>query len=229
LYYQWLWISKQRFLHFYLIGLLSLCIHFGLYSYPRTPSFPEITLAFHLARRSYECLFVHRYNETSKMHFLGYLLGISHYLVLPYVFVGRVSNYSSVFTCGLGVMNLLFQYEQYQHHKILAQMRSSKAIASSYTLPPARRWFRLILCPHYLAEILLYFTWAIIIQQQNEEVEIKITRVKRIISLGVKYRHWFLFVWVLTNLTVSSFNNYEWYKTRFPNQPIQTALIPHFV
>jgi hypothetical protein len=33
-----------------------------------------------------------------------------------------------------------------------------------YSFPPYQRWFRYVLCPHYLAEILLYLTFAIILE-----------------------------------------------------------------
>ena len=46
-----------------------------------------------------------------------------------------------------------------------------------------------------------------------------------LIDMGVRYRHWFLVVWVAVNLTVSSVNNYEWYKERYPNQS-RKALVP---
>jgi 3-oxo-5-alpha-steroid 4-dehydrogenase 3 len=220
---QFLWISKRNFRHFYFVGLFSLTTLFGLYSYPRYPSCAETTVAAHLLRRTYECIYVHHYGPTSKMHIAGWLLGMGHYLILPFVFVGRHSTRRiSLISVSIVIANTWFQYEQYQHHLLLAGLRRRKG-GPSHPLPPPIRWFRSILCPHYLAEILLYFTWALMLHEQD-----LVVGSKSMIDIGIHYRHWFLFLWVATNLTVSSLNNYEWYKARHPKLT-QSALVPHFL
>ena len=46
-----------------------------------------VLLYLHLFRRLYECTHVHVWNETSKMHIAGYLVGLIHYIWLPHVFI----------------------------------------------------------------------------------------------------------------------------------------------
>jgi hypothetical protein len=102
----------------------------------------------------------------------------------------------------MAMANIWFQYEQYKHHVILANLRTRPCRRDDQTmdnkkqttndnnhnhndddhinkhnlttinsgtihsLPPKQRWFRWILCPHYLAEILLYVTWAVMMECQ---------------------------------------------------------------
>ncbi|MGK3747490.1 MAG: hypothetical protein ACI90V_014354, partial [Bacillariaceae sp.] len=106
-----------------------------------------------------------------------------------------------------------------------------------YSFPPYQRWFRYVLCPHYLAEILLYLTFAIILEltiiqhenndhadhsyyyyQQQQQISSKkynnnntISHMLFLFLLGRRYRHWTLFLWVVINLTVSALNSYDWY------------------
>lgn len=47
---------------------------------------PWSLLLIHLSRRYYECKFVQKSTKSSQMHFAGYLLGVVHYLFLPFVF-----------------------------------------------------------------------------------------------------------------------------------------------
>jgi len=135
------------------------------------------------------------------------------------------------------------QYEQYLHHTILANIRRDAFTnknhydkrcmhqEQNYYLPPHRRWFRLVLSPHYLAEILLYLSFAIILEiattpsavhdgfscknvdgNNKDATDIfHLEIVIKLLSAGIRYRHWMLFLWVATNLTVSAMNSYDWY------------------
>jgi 3-oxo-5-alpha-steroid 4-dehydrogenase 3 len=226
----WWWISKRYFVHFYVTGILSLLVATSYYWYPNPPSLAQILLFMHLLRRIYECCYVHRSRPSSQMHVAGYCLGVGHYLILPLVFFWRPTTViSSSLTLLIGIANLWMQYEQYQHHVLLAQLRTAKG--PSYPLPPQRRWFRSILCPHYLAEILIYLSWALLLQLQDNTAIMVTTQTQHTLSwitllkTGSIYRHWFLFLWVTTNLTISSRNSYDWYRSRSSNVS-QAALIP---
>jgi 3-oxo-5-alpha-steroid 4-dehydrogenase 3 len=227
----WWWIPKRYFLHFYVIGLASLLAMTTVYKDSDDHlSLAQALLFLHLLRRVYECCYVHQSRPTSQMHMGGYCLGMGHYLVLPLVFAGRSqpNRVSSPLSLAIGLANLWFQYEQYKHHVILGQLRGNGVSSALYPLPPKKRWFRYILCPHYLAEMLLYLSWALLLQPDDTiDVPISTTAgLENLLQHASHYRHWFLFLWVTTNLTVASRNNYDWYKSRFPKLS-QAALIPY--
>jgi len=129
--HSWFQIHKSRFSHFYLLGIIvsvsllllmflllqsqqensksnfSVTAHFNL-------SYISFTLLIlHLIRRYYECLFVHIWSETSYMHTCGYLLGLCHYLLLPFVFINFTvdvaNSHSSFITSTLFNQYNLFQ------------------------------------------------------------------------------------------------------------------------
>jgi hypothetical protein len=279
--HNWMWISKQCFVHFYILGLIAMATvsmvhadstitlgHGGSQSTStHAATMARLLLALHLCRRAYECLFVQQYDkQSSKMHIAGYALGMGHYLVLPLVFWDVVGTNGAedhvvegmafkrfMWLVVLAMFNLYFQYEQHQHHLILASLRSYKKQdddnsqfgssheASSpprhvvHSLPPPRRWFRWILCPHYLAEILLYLSFALILETTKKEnlqaLALSSSNSNYCVILPVptstcqdiaallrplqRYRHWMLVMWVTANLTVSALNNYDWYQEKY--------------
>jgi 3-oxo-5-alpha-steroid 4-dehydrogenase 3 len=205
-----------------------------------------VLLGIHLSRRLYECLHVHRWTPQSKMHLAGYLLGILHYMLLPLVFVSvpsshrkevtvsslhfRDSESSQWIIAAASLFCLWAQYQQYRHHCLLARLRSppnmndtnnnnssNAKTVCTYSLPVGG-WFRFVTCPHYLAEILIYFAFAILLEMQRGDYYHSTHR----------FRHFFLLGWVTTNLTVSALCNHDWYTKHFPNhtQLGRKAIVP---
>jgi hypothetical protein len=157
----------------------------------------------------------------------------------------KMTTMMAIFIFGIISINLWLQYEQHRHHVILADIRrvavddetknedeSNLRQNQHYSLPPYRRWFRYVFCPHYLAEILLYLSFAIILEiaaaaaVQNNSVCKNISsnnfeylfffgNMNDSLFVGRRYRHWMLFVWVAVNLTVSAMNSYDWYNSRY--------------
>lgn len=150
---------------------------------------------------------------------------------------------SMILILGMSSFNIWMQYEQHVHHIILADIRrvglAEKRLDDEkddggnrnlYQNPPYQRWFCYVLSPHYLAEVLLYFSFAILLEiaaaasvQNNSECEsvshnfgalFIYGRIVGSLSVWRRYRHWMLFVWVATNLTVSAMNSYDWYDLR---------------
>jgi 3-oxo-5-alpha-steroid 4-dehydrogenase 3 len=242
------WISKRYFGHFYIVGLASwaslrLLVYRILNNeYAQSFCLADALLLVHLIRRCYESYHIQKPSASSKMHFLGYLLGVGHYLVLPLVSLRfeavdpptRTTSQKTLAISSLllGVANLVFQNEQFQHHRILASLRQDGKASSTktYSVPPRKRWFYYILSPHYLAEILIYLTWALLLdldrQQQGIDQDDNL-----FISTAARKRHWFLFVWVTTNLTVSSLNSFDWYSSQYTTTSLghRTALIPYLL
>ena len=159
-------------------------------------------------------------SDSSRMYLAGYLLGILHYLILPLVFVqeeekeqqnrychqnvqddneachsrSTMVQFNCLALIGMG-LNLWAQYEQYQHHSILADLRRKKpSLVDSmkkdhhhhhhpiidttttstslskyrYAILPNKRWFQYVACPHYLAEILIYFSLVVVWEQDRQ-------------------------------------------------------------
>lgn len=158
---------------------------------------------------------------------------------------------SSIILCIAG------QFEQYKHHFILANMRKcdfDKNIRDSYgnnkkrTKSPAcistfdherrhgeysiptSRLFDFVTCPHYLAEIIIYFSFAILLRSAKIHEGIKydayssptsIQKLSKLVNipshLGFlsSFKHLGVFIWVLTNLSISSMQSHSWYLKRF--------------
>lgn len=99
------------------------------------------------------------------------------------------------------------QYQQHVHHVLLADLRKSDnggnrtndKAATKYSLP-TEGWFKYVTCPHYLAEILVYFSFAILLAQEQVQ--------------GA--RHLVVLFWVVSNLTLSALINHKWYKQNLP-------------
>lgn len=234
-------IPKRYFTHFYIVGIGSFVLFRYYFADTALEPLPwtQLSLLLHLTRRLYECIRVHRFRPTSQMHIAGYLLGLGHYIILPVVFLGRQAPHSkgNLFSLLCYVCNFWMQYEQHVHHQILANLRrrATEGHSSTYSLPPHQRWFQWSLCPHYLAEILIYASWSMLLTQEktvpfNQPLESTRWSNRSVLSSNLllrlsTQRHWFLFLWVSTNLTVSALNNRDWYRKRYPQLKVP-ALFP---
>ena len=264
----------------------------------------------HLVRRKYECMYVHQWKRpnSSTMHILTYLGGMMHYMILPLTTIIPIRlddgmdhgdipessiSWSFVVVWSMSiVLNLYAQYEQYQHHVILANLRlrqrqnqkqrptavqdqvgcvkkndvAASSSPSTTTLDdhdddgsidldyyyriPTERWFQYIACPHYFAEILIYLSLVMLIEctiptssrdmaQLNLSIDINkfyeeyyssecwktillsnkqhlqiLACIYSLLCYGSLYRHWWLLVWVTSNLSSSAYTNLEWNRRR---------------
>ena len=147
---------------------------------------------------------------------------------------------------------LYFQYQQHRHHVMLADLRSANRRAE-YSIPISG-WFEHVSCPHYFSEIMIYFTFATLLSNApsiREETYVgasvhqckyhlaTILQTSRfmIMSKGnwvplmvaiYSSKHWILFVWVVTNLSISATRTHDWYlrnyRTSYPKQ--RKRLVP---
>ena len=109
-----------------------------------------LLLLTHLLRRYYECNFIQQSNtSSSKMHVAGYLLGLVHYLCLPFVYYfGGITNTTAIamdqqYQDGILMKRILlvaivigclyFQYQQYRHHVLLARLRTMSLTSANTT------------------------------------------------------------------------------------------------
>jgi len=291
-------MPKKYFRHFYYVGIIALLVVSALAVVGATRedemdsssrsrvqgNIPVLALVWtHLMRRCYECHFVHVWTH-SKMHVAGYLLGLLHYSLLPFVVV---TGYNDGFVCqenpgsytykmiqeislhNSHVSNSLVlflvlvcfwaQYQQHRHHQLLAQLRKTgstgktnndrgsglynaeqeKTNARDYTLP-TQGWFSRISCPHYLAEILIYICWAVLVELQWHDHHtggMRITTATPVIELPKQLllvlprRHWLLFLWVLVNQCVAAMATHQWYLQNIPTYASlgRYAILPYLL
>lgn len=95
---------------------------------------------------------------------------------------------------------------QLRCHAILGSLRENKG-ADEYVIPYGD-WFRYVSCPHYLAEIIIYF--GILVASGGSDITI-----------------WLLFMFVVSNLTFAAAETHRWYHHKFENYPkTRRAIIP---
>lgn len=229
-------------------------------------------LYLHLFRRYLECRFVHVWNGTMHLagyalgllhYFLLPFVFLSNYDEYDRVNILRTNSSSSssntlALVIGI-VLNVVAQYYQYVHHCILARYRNyhrsrnvkqrteakqeerHHKIESLYTIPSGC-WFDYVSCPHYLAEILIYLSFAILLypimrenelqqrQQQQEDATSSTCYMKYLCfwcEVVRPWRHVILVCWVFANLAVSARASHTWYKRTFPSYPKhKKALLP---
>ena len=193
-------LHKSNFGHFYFLSCFlfggSIIFDFFTHQYLVLSKF----LFFcHSLRRLFESLWLFHYGS-STIHLLGYICGLSHYCLvfltlhcasLERLMAIRASNLplqllaSSLF---IG-MNIL----QYRCHSILASDR--KRIDDSKYLRvyklPRLGLFRYCCCPHYFAEILIYFS-LFLLETHSFQVLM-------------------MSMWVLVNLSVVAYQQYQYY------------------
>ena len=128
----------------------------------------------------------------------------------------------------IGVCLCLYgQYQQYRHHVLLANLRKGpssktedpdKKSSTTYSLP-TDGWFQWITCPHYLAEILIYVSFTILLELEKPH------------GLYHGMRHVLVLIWVASNLTLSARINHQWYLKNLPPALIKgkKAIIPYIL
>ena len=142
-------VHKGKFVHFYAFGLVYL---YCLCS--RAPSITwKVLLTLQLARRLLESIFLFAYSPSSKMHILHYFVGISYYPVL----VECVARAPATLHWTRIVLFLLFSMVQSHAHWTIGKASKTKE-AREKRLPLNCGLFSVLCCPHYTAEVAIYWT-----------------------------------------------------------------------
>ena len=199
-------VPKRWFSHFYIVGFSSsssILLWYLVHS--ETKSLPWATFLFqlHTARRLFECLFVSKTLQSSQMHLSHYIIGLCFYLVttlaLDWENLEKEWPAKTHVVRGLGLLLFVYaSFEQYLAHSYLASQRTGNSKKQQYILPN-ERWFRLLPCPHYLFEIVLYVGLALVSQT--------------LLAASV-------LVWVITDLYFAQEQQLKWYKTKFGKNQI---------
>lgn len=183
-------IPRMFFCHFYISGLFwSFTL---LISRVRTIQGTSIQYLFmvHLLRRVCESIFLEHSSALSSMIFGHYILGNMFYFCTCWALSGFGLRDNTIYPV---LSFFLVSYNQHQCHRYLASVRKS-AWQSTYVYPDAP-WFRLVFCPHYLFETILYMILYFSVDTPDKD---------------------FLCcaIWVVTNLSVLSVQQKVWYKTQ---------------
>lgn len=181
----------------------------------RTTGF--ILVCAQATRRLYECLFVSSFNPAARMNLLHYLMGLIFYFTLS---INAALGFLPTLLCGLDkpvplssytkisliiVLFLAASVDQFQNHRHLSKLKK-------YSLPYFRL-FRWSTSPHYFDEVFIYLLIAILF---NLEEPRGLTELN------------FIFMWlfVLVNLTVSSFETFDYYRHKYPFLRQRYSIIP---
>ena len=236
-------IIKCRFIDFYIVGIIttiSRLAHTTITYYYDTDIITSyinkqqlvvpILLLIHLFRRYCECKWVQKStSSTSYMHLAGYLLGILHYICLPFILIPHHSllictndgnngaksfdiQQSTLLEIFSIIGCLYFQYQQYRHHVLLANLRSRTEKTATYSIPIGG-WFEYISCPHYSSEIMIYVTFALLVHGNTTDLTEQWKSTQTLFGDATLYtrKHWILLLWVTTNLAISASRTFNWY------------------
>lgn len=190
----------------------------------------RVLFQFHVTRRLYESLFVQvqgQNEKESRMHVLGYVLGLLYYICASLSLVNKNNidnNNGAVTTTAYDLVrivtaSLLFFYANYKQnecHNQLANARKRHSNTNNKTTKTTNKnsykqinegLFKLVACPHYFFEIVIYFAICLLLNFSELSV--------------------YMLVAVFANLSVAAQHNLLWYKeniSRFPKQ--RKSMIP---
>lgn len=187
--------------------------------------FTLILMLIQSTRRLYETLFISVFSEQSKINIIHYLFGHFFYAAAAAstTFPILLSNTSSKYTFTDLIDNLvtkqralafvLFIYASHCQHKcnkILANLRKDKTgrVITQQHYVPSGGLFEYVSCPHFLAEVVIYFL--ILVAQE----------------FSISYWN-LIFLLVLSTQTITAITEHRWYKRKYADYPKERkAIIP---
>lgn len=215
--FSFLFIQKSNFTWFYLVGFI-LAVALLLYIFMTSDAYSSIQglacttlFALHCWRRYLECLNITIYGD-SKIHLVFYLGGLVHYVFVvislyasilqeskEHIAVTNVPIVVIAFTlyCLSTALQfhshyILFTLKQGMNKKHDSNLESTDRSNTTKRYPlPRGGGFDYCACPHYLAEIGIYLSLAMLCN----------------FSAGM----WFLFVWCTANLSYTATQHYSYY------------------
>jgi 3-oxo-5-alpha-steroid 4-dehydrogenase len=84
---------------------------------------------------------------------------------------------------------------------------NTSSTSKSYSLPTSG-WFQYVTCPHYLAEIIIYISFALILEEEKHTIWQNASNSN---TYYYGYRHVIVVLWVASNLIMSALINHAWY------------------
>lgn len=193
-------VPKKYFAHFYYLSTTLFLITIWIDHLWMRYDVVKFMFLFHSLRRVYECLFVFEFGDSS-MHICGYLCGILHYLLvfvtlevscLERRLLSEQWRWNVVRSAAVALFCAV-NYLQFHCHTILSRQkrRGLKDGGNAVYRLPREGLFNYCCCPHYFAEVLLYLSIAIVESHCLTAM--------------------LMAVWVLVNLSVVAYEQYQWY------------------
>ncbi|EDV27606.1 uncharacterized protein TRIADDRAFT_53471 [Trichoplax adhaerens] len=178
-----------------------------------------VLLSLQTFRRLYECLFISKFSQSAQMHLGHYLLGGMFYILVNLTIISdgsfltsdgdtfRLKDLSTA-TNIIGVCIFCWgSLHQHRCHNILAQLRVGSSSHNNYGVPRGD-WFNYVSCPHYLSEIIIYFSIGFILSLDHQS-------------------WWLLLAFITTMLSLGAVQTNQWYYQNFSNYPEdRRAIIP---
>ena len=191
----------------YFVPLLAAI--FASLPYIQQPSLIQLivfaAVTIHCAKRVLEVLFLHRYSGvmgifttvmiTCFYSFIAYLVG--------YLNRTPLQTMDTWFYLGI-ILYLASIIGNFYHHKLLADLRKNSV---EYFIPTGGL-FNLVVCPHYLFEIVLW------------------------LGIFLLSRHagaLLILAFVIAYLTARSLRTLKWYREKFTKFPARKAIIPFII
>ena len=186
-----------------------------------------ILLYIQAGRRLIETVYVTRFSPRAKMNVLHYAMGLIFYLglclncFLSLVFFytsadaswqDQIRMWSTTFgwtEVSLVAFFLILQVDQFQNHRHLASLQK-------YSLPTFR-FFKYVSCAHYMDEVLIYGTIALIVNRKLQNLDV----------FDINYFLAFLFVFV--NLAISSRETHKFYRSKFNSFRTPFSIVPFII
>ncbi|NXF97328.1 PORED reductase, partial [Eubucco bourcierii] len=178
-----------------------------------------LLLWLHSCRRLAECLWTSVFSH-GVIHVLQYCFGLGYYIVLGSTLLCQVpanirrAAELSVHVCWYHIVGVtMYIWASLHQHRclvILAQLRKSKSgsVVSLTHSVPSGDWFERVSCPHYLAELLIYISLAIVLGVHN-------------------LTWWCVVMYVVFNQALAAALCHEFYQENFSSYPKdRKAFIP---
>lgn len=211
-------VPKSYFQHFYVVFalLMLLVVLFpnqephGHLERSNQPLITYILFAQAL-RRWYECTYIMQPNAKSRMNLAHYILGILFYVITALnCYLGLSASqelHLGPTSIVLTACYVLAAYDQFKNHSHLALLKK-------YSIP-SRGMFRLVACPHYLDEIVIYVSVALLAATSQH------TCIALNFSLAALF--------VAINLSISSRESHAYYMRFGPEYQVKWSIVPGFV
>ncbi|RCH81400.1 hypothetical protein CU097_004087 [Rhizopus azygosporus] len=165
----------------------------------------SVLILLHYGKRLFEVRFIHHYSGHCRLRdcftIASSYVGLT---VLVKIFTEQVPlSYVCSHLNLLGVVCFIIgECVNFYHHVLLKNLR--KDGSKEYKIPK-HGLFEYVWCPHYLAEVITFFSMVMISQ------------------------HWIIFILSVGSslyLAIRAYNTREWYKQRFDKIPTRYCLIP---